>query len=375
MTESTVFVGLDTHKNSISAAIASEGRDGEVRFYGDIANTSEAVSKLAKKLASKYDHLHFCYEAGPCGYGLHRQLTGLGHQCMVVSPSHIPTKNGNRVKNDRRDAIALARLHRAGELTAVWVPDTAHEAVRDLVRARTAAMESVCRARQQLQGFLLRHGRIYPGKTSWTKTHIAWIRRLAFDHPAHYIVIQELLANIHDCMDRQSRLEKQIITLLPAWSLAPIVEAIQAMRGVKLITAVILVSEVGDFRRFSNPRQLMSYLGLAPSEHSSGEKVVRGPITKAGSARARRVLIEGAWSYRLPARVSRKIGERHDGLTKAVLDIAWKGQLRLCQRYRQMRARGKNNNVIATAIAREMVGFIWAIAWSVSPSPAEAAAA
>lgn len=375
MTETTAFIGLDTHKNSIAAAIASDGRDGEVRFYGEIANTPSAIEKLAKKLSSNYKRLYFCYEAGPCGYGVHRQLTDLGHQCIVVAPSQVPTKNGNRVKNDRRDAIGLARLHRAGELTAIWVPDTAHEAIRDLVRVRTTAMENVRRARQQVQGFLLRHGRIYPGKTPWTKTHLTWIRKLAFDHPAHYIVIQELLASIQDCKDRQSRLEEQIVTLLPTWSLAPVVEALQALRGVKLITAVILVSEIGDFRRFSNPRQLMSYLGLAPSEHSSGEKVVRGRITKAGSARARRVLIEGAWCYRLPARVSRKIGYRHDGLTKTVLDIAWKAQLRLCQRYRRMRARGKNHNVIVTAIAREMVGFIWAIACSVSQSPTEAVAA
>jgi transposase len=375
MTETSAYIGLDTHKNSIATAIASHGRDGEVRFYGEIANTPAAIDKLAKRLASKYERLHFCYEAGPCGYGVHRQLTGLGHQCIVVAPSQIPIKNGNRVKNDRRDAIGLARLHRAGELTAIWVPDAAHEAIRDLVRVRTVAMENVRRARQQLQGFLLRHSLIYPGKAPWTKLHLTWIRKLAFEHPAHYIVIQELLASIEDCKDRQSRLEKQIVNLLPSWSLAPVVEAIQAMRGVKLITAVILVSEVGDFRRFSNPRQLMSYLGLAPTEHSSGEKVVRGCITRAGSARARHVLIEAAWSYRLPARVSKKIGLRHDGQSKTVLDIAWKAQLRLCHRFRQMRARGKNHNVVVTAIAREMLGFIWAIACSVTQSPTEAIAA
>lgn len=375
MTKSTAFIGLDTHKNTISAAIASDGRDGEVRFYGEIANTPVAVEKLAKKLSSKHDDLHFCYEAGPCGYGVQRQLTGMGHQCVVIAPSHVPIKNGVRVKNDRRDAISLARLHRAGELTPIWVPDAAHEAIRDLVRARTAAMENVRRARQHVKSFLLRHGCTYPGKTAWTKTYIDWIRRLKFEHPAHYIVVQEMLAAIHDCVERQDRLEQQIAALLPSWSLAPLVEAIQAMRGIKLITAVIVVSEVGDFQRFDNPRQLMSYLGLAPSEHSSGEKIVRGPITKAGSRRARHVLVEGAWGYRLPARVSSKIGYRHDGLPKTVLDIAWKAQLRLCQRYRRMQARGKNHNVIATAIAREMVGFIWAIARSLPPPSAKLLAA
>lgn len=375
MTGNTVFIGLDTHKNSIAAAIASDGREGEVRFYGEIANTPVAIERLAKKLSGKYEHLNFCYEAGPCGYGVHRQLTEMGHKCMVVAPSHVPVKNGDRVKNDRRDAINLARLHRAGELTAVWVPDTAHEAIRDLVRARIAAMENVRRARQQVKGFLLRHGCIYSGKTTWTKAYVEWIRRLKFEHPAHYIVIEELLATIRDCVERQDRLEQQIVSFLPAWALAPVVDAIQSMRGVKLITAVILVSEIGDFKRFANPRQLMSYLGLAPSEHSSGDKVSRGPITKAGSTRARRVLVEAAWTYRLPARVSRKIGCRHHGLPKAVLDIAWKAQVRLCQRYNRMRARGKNHNIIATAIAREMVGFIWAIACTVLPSMTEAVAA
>lgn len=366
MTKGTAFIGLDTHKSTIAAAIASDGRDGDVRFYGEIANTPDAIAKLAKKLSSKYDDLLFCYEAGPCGYCVHRQLTGMGHQCSVVAPSHVPTKNGNRVKNDRRDAISLARLHRAGELTPIWVPDAAHEAIRDLVRTRTAAMENVRRARQQVKSFLLRHGCTYPGKTTWTKSYVEWIRRLKFEHPAHYIVVQEMLATVQDCLERQDRLEQQIMQLVPSWSLGPVVDAIQAMRGIKLITAVIIVSEVGDFQRFANPRQLMGYLGLAPSERSSGDKVARGPITKAGSSRARRVLVEGAWTYRLPARVSRKIGYRHDGLPKMVLDIAWKAQVRLCQRYRRMQARGKNQKIIATAIAREMVGFIWAIARSVS---------
>jgi transposase len=373
MPKTQAFIGLDTHKNSIATAIASDGRDGEVRFYGEIANTPAAIEKLAKRLAKSHGHLHFCYEAGPCGYGVHRQLTELGHHCMVVSPSHVPTKNGNRIKNDRRDAISLARLHRAGELTAIWVPDAAHEAVRDLVRARTAAMENARRARQQIQGFLLRHGRVYPGKAAWTKKHIEWLRRQQFTHAAHFVVVQELLGSMHDCGERQIRLEEQIVALLPAWSLAPIVEAIQAMRGVELITAVILTSEIGDFQRFANPKQLMSYLGLTPSEHSSGEKVARGPITKTGSTRARRVLIEAAWTYWLPARVSRRIGYRHEGQPKAVLDVAWKAQLRLCQRYRRMSARGKPRNVITTAIAREMLGFIWAIACLVSAVPKEMA--
>jgi|SRR5271166_274540 len=362
MTNNTVFIGLDTHKKTIAVALAEDGRHGEVRYYGQIANEPSAVLKLVNKIASKYVKLHFCYEAGPCGYGLQRQIAGLKHECVVIAASHTPTKKGVHVKNDRRDALELARLHRAGDLTTIWVPDEAHEAVRDLVRARITAMEMTKKYRQHLQGFLLRHGRIFQGKTHWTKSHLKWIRDLMFEHPAHHILIEENLAAIRDSQDRLARLEQQIVNLLPTWTLAPVVQAIQAMRGVSLMAAVILVSEIGDFHRFTHPRQLVSYLGLSPSEHSSGDKIIRGRITKAGTSRGRRVLIEGAWAYRLPARVSNKIACRHDGLTKDVLDIAWKGQIRLCKRYRSMSARGKNKNIVVTSIAREMVGFIWEIA-------------
>jgi transposase len=371
MTKNIAFVGLDTHKMTIAVAIADEDRASEVRYYGQIVNEPAAVAKLVKKLTVKYNKLFFCYEAGPCGYGLHRQITGLSHDCTVISPGHTPTKKAVTIKNDRRDALALARLHRAGDLTPIWVPDEAHEAMRDLVRARISAMETLKKHRQHLQGFLLRHGRIFPGKTHWTKTYIRWIRELTFTHPAHHILIAESLAVIQDSMDRQRRLEEQIVTLLPAWTLAPVVQAIQAMRGISQIAAVILVAEIGDFNRFSHPGQLVSYLGLSPSEHSSGSRVIRGPITKAGTARGRRVMIEGAWSYRLPARVGEGLAERHIGLPKEVLDIAWKAQVRLCHRYRTMNARGKHKNIIITAIAREMACFIWSIARTVSiPSTA-----
>lgn len=374
MTNNTAFIGLDTHKETIAVAIAENDRNGSVRYHSQIVNEPAAVLKLVKKLANTYGELFFCYEAGPCGYGLQRQIIGLGHDCVVISPSHMPTKKGVRVKNDRRDAIELARLHRAGDLTSIWVPDEAHEAVRDLVRARTTAMEMLQKHRQHLQAFLLRHGRIYSGKTRWNKTHINWIRTLKFDHPAHHILIQESLASIRDSQDQLTRLEQQITNLLPDWSLAPVVAALQAMRGISKISAVILAAEIGDFRRFAHPRQLVSYLGLSPSEHSSGKTIFRGPITKAGSARGRRVLIEGAWAYRMPARVTKKTAVRHDGLTKDILDIAWKAQVRLCQRFRVMRARRKNQNVIATAVAREMACFLWAIARMV-PLPRQAALA
>ncbi len=375
MTHSNAFIGLDTHKKTIAVAVADDGRDGEVRFYGTIANEPAAVSKLVKKLAGQYGRLSFCYEAGPCGYVLQRQIAGLGHHCVVIAPGNTPTRRSVRIKTDRRDAIEMARLHRAGELTAIWVPDAAHEAIRDLVRARIAAMEMVKKYRQHLNAFLLRHGRIYPGKTNWTKSHVHWIRALKFDHPAHHIVITEHLSGMQDSQERLERLEKQIVTMMPSWSLAPVVQAIQAMRGVKIISAVILASEIGDFNRFAHPRQLVGFLGLSPSERSSGEKIVRGGITKAGSSRARRVLIEGAWAYRGPARVSKKIAVRLDGIPQNVRQIAWKAQLRLCERYRSMQKRGKHKNVVITAIAREMAGFIWEIATTVmKPAPAVIAA-
>jgi transposase len=368
MTDNTAFIGLDTHKERVAVAIAEDGR-GEVRYYGQIANEPAAALKLVKKLAGTYDKLFFCYEAGPCGYGLQRHITGLGHDCAVIAPSHTPVKKGVRVKNDRRDALELARLHRAGDLTAIWLPDAAHEAIRDLVRARTTAMQMLVRHRQHLQAFLLRQGRIYQGKSSWTKAHINWIRGLRFEHPAHHILIEENLATIRDGHKRLARLERQIMLLLPNWALAPLVRAFQAMRGISQMAAVIFASEIGDFNRFTHPRQLVSYLGLSPSEHSSGKAIIRGPITKAGTARGRRVLIEGAWTYRMPARIGTKIASRHDGLTK-VLDIAWKAQIRLCHRFRAMRARGKNKNVTVTAVAREMACFLWAIARTIKLEPA-----
>ena len=364
--QDSTFIGLDVHKSTISVAVAQRERGGEVRHLGTVAHRSDHVRKLVEKLAAGGARLHFCYEAGPCGYGLHRQLVEMGHDCIVVAPSLIPVKAGDRVKTDRRDAVMLAKLHRAGELTAVWVPNAAHEAMRDLVRARATAMRVLGKARQHLQGFLLRHGRIYPGKKGWTVAYRRWLTTVRFQHPAQQIVFQDYVDAVSDAEARVERLTTQVADLLPTWSLAPIVEAVQAMRGVAFIVAVTVVAEDGDFQRFDNPRQLMAYLGLTPSEYSSGATVRRGGITKAGSGLARRALIEGAWSYRMQAHVSRKLHDRLEGLPKAVRDIAWKGQLRMCQRYRHLVAAGKAKVVVTTAIAREMVGFIWAIARAVS---------
>ena len=371
-----VCVGLDTHKAKIAVAVAvavavaEPGRSGEVRFRGEIANRPEAVRRLIERLAEKNGELRVCYEAGPCGYGLHRQITALGHDCAVVAPSLVPVRAGNRVETNRRDAVTLARLHRAGELTAIWIPDPTHEAMRDLIRARTAAMEVVRRARQQLQGFLLRHDRVFAGRTTWSPAHRRWLAGLRFEHPAQQIVLQEQVDAIAEAERRRDRLNQQIRELVPGWSMAPVVAALQAMRGVAFLSAVVLVAEIGDFRRFANPRQLMAWLGLVPSEHSSGPRVERGGITKAGNGRARRVLVEGAWSYRFPARVTGELQARLEGVPDAARAIAWKAQLRLCARYRRLVAAGKYANLVTAAIAREMAAFAWAIAAQVRPAAA-----
>ena len=369
--QDTMFIGLDVHKTTISVAVARGERGGEVCHWGTIPHRPDHMRKLAERLGARGSELQFCYEAGSCGYGLHRQIVEMGHDCIVVAPSLIPVKAGDRVKTDRRDAVMLAKLHRAGELTAVWVPDVAHEAMCDLVRARATAMRVLGKARQHLQGFLLRHGRIYPGKKGLDDCLPAMADDGALPAScASRIVFQDYVDDVADAEVRVEKLTGQIADLLPSWTLAPVVEAVQAMRGVAFIVAVTVVAEVGDFHRFDNPRQLMAYLGLTPSEHSSGASVRRGGITKAGSGLARRVLIEGTWSYWMQARVSRKLHDRIEGLPKAVRDIAWRGQLRMCQRYRYLAAAGKAKVVITTAIAREMVGFVWAIARTVTATPA-----
>ena len=363
------YVGLDVHKETISVALADDGDRGEARYFGKIANRAQALSTLSAKLSRKGRALRFCYEAGPCGYGVHRHLTGLGHDCAVVAPSMIPRRPGDRVKTERRDCLGLAKLDRAGELTAVWVPEPEHEALRDLVRARGAAVRALRRARQQLSGFLLRHGRVRRGK-NWTLAHRRWLATLRFEHPAQQIVLEDYIQAVEDAQARRDRLSAEIEVLVPSWSMAPVAGALQALRGVALVTAVTLLAEVGDLTRFGSPRQLMAHLGLVPSENSSANKIRRGGLTKAGNAEARRVLVEAAWCYRLPARVSPCLLKRLQGLPKEVRDIAWKAQVRLCARYRRMCVQGKDAPVVTAAIARELLGFAWAIAREVAPRKA-----
>ena len=367
---SEVYVAFDTAKLKHAVAVAEGGRGGEIRFVGEIENRPATIERLIKKLARRYKKLQVCFEAGPTGYGLYRQMQALGHDCLVVAPALIPRRSGERVKTNRRDALSLARLFRAGELSGVWVPDEVHEAVRDLVRGRTTAAEDVRRKRQQLLSFLLRHGRIFTGGDHWTRAHRRWLAAQSFDHPAQQIVFQDGVAAIEDAVERQRRLEEQLISLVPKWSMAPAVAAYQAMRGVSFLVAVTFAAEIGDVRRFDTPRQLMSFLGLVPAERSTGETVRRSGLTLAGNRRARRVLVEAAWSYRHPARVSETLRVRLEGLPKTIRDIAWKAQVRLCGRYRRLNAAGKKLPVIIAAIAREMAAFLWAIGRQITPAGA-----
>jgi transposase len=324
-----------------------------------------ALDKVVRKLVSNGQRPFFAYEAGPCGYQIYRHLTAKGFDCAVVAPSLIPRQSGNRIKNDRRDCLMLARLHRAGELTTVCVPHDEDEALRDLTRAREDAKIDEKKAKQRLLAFLLRSGHRYSGRASWSQAHMRWLADLKMPHHCQQIVLQEYIEALSHCSLRLQRLTDQIRQLVPQWRLFPVVQALQSLRGVCLIVSATTVAEIGDFKRFQNPQQLMSYLGLVPSEHSSGEKTRRGSITKTGNTHVRRMLVEAAWAYRFRARISRALLQRQEGLPQSIRDIAWSAQVRLCARYRRLWARGKSKAVVTTAIARELCGFIWAIATAV----------
>jgi transposase len=368
---SEAYVAFDTSKLRNAVAIAEAGRTGEVRFFGEIDNTPTAVRRLVKKLRIKYERLTFCYEAGPTGYGLYRDIRDLGHDCLVAAPSLIPKRPGDRVKTNRRDAVGLAKLMRAGQLTAVWVPDERHEAVRDLTRARSTAVADRRAKCQQLTALLLRLGRHYAGEAKWGKAHWAWLKKQELDQPEQRIVFEEMVLAVRHAQERIERLEDAIRAAVPEWSLEPVVTALMALRGIDLVSATAFLAEIGDLSRFRTPRELMGYLGLVPSENSTGETIKRGSITKAGNWRARRVLVESAWSYRYPPRVSRAKQPRVEAAPPAVRAIAWKAQIRLYTRYRALVRRGKLKTVAITAVARELAGFIWAISREVTPPAAQ----
>jgi transposase len=351
----------------MDVAFAEGGPGGEVRYYGRLGGDLAALDKVVRKLTAQGAKLLFAYEAGPCGYQVYRHLRAQGHDCLVAAPSLIPRRPGDRLKNDRRDALTLARLLRAGELTRVQVPEVDDEALRDLTRAREDAVSVERRAKQRAAAFLLRHGRVYPGKTTWGRGHWRWLSQQVMDHPAQQIVLQEYLDAVRQASERVACLTGQLRELVPQWRRAPYVAAYQALRGVSLIVAATVVAEVGDLSRFHNPRELMAYLGLVPSEHSSGASVRRGRITKTGNGHARRVLLEAAWAYRWRARLTGPLLKRQEGLPEHLRQLAWKAQVRLCARYRRLLARGKHQNTVVTAIARELAAFLWAIDRALKP--------
>lgn len=371
------FLGLDVHADTIAASVAEP--DGEVRPLGIIPNRLESVRKLVAKLGPVKQR-KACYEAGPTGYVLYWQLTALGVACQVVAPSLVPVKAGDRVKTDRRDAAKLARSYRAGDLTPVWVPDAAHEALRDLVRTREDAKQDQLRARHRLNKFLLRHGRRPPEavKKSWTVKYMTWIKeQVHFDQPAQEATLLDYVHEVDHQAERIQRLEKSIdvaIEKAPA-EMRAVIQALQALRGVAKITAVSVVAEVGTFSRFENARQLMGYSGLVSSEFSSGSRIQRGRITKTGNAHLRRVVVEAAWAYQRRPWVGGALLKRQQGLDQEIKDLAWKAQWRLHHRYSKLAARGKNKNQIVTAVGRELLGFMWAIGVRVEARAARAHAA
>lgn len=368
MKEFTKYVGLDVHKETIAVSVAQAG-GGEARYFGQIANTPEAITKMVRQVSKNKAVVCFCYEAGPCGYGIYRQLRQMGHHCEVVAPSLIPKKAGDRVKTDRRDSLSLARLFRAGELTAVWVPDGAQEALRDLTRAREDMKHLQRQAKQRLQAFLLRHGKRYGRKSPWTQAHKRWLESVKFEHPTQQIVFQEYVDTVQAMSQHVVAMDKHIERAAGESVFWPVIEALMALRGVNLLTATTIVAEIGDLKRFTGAPQLMAYLGVVPSEHSSGPRQTRGGITKTGNAHVRHVLVEAAWTYRHPARKSALLQRRARRTSDAVQDISWQAQKRLCSRYWTMQGRGKLKVQVCTAIARELAGFIWAIGQTL-PSPA-----
>jgi transposase len=372
MSKELLYIGLDVHAESIAIAIAEPGRDGEVRFHGKIPNDLHMVDKLFRKLGHPGRELKVCYEAGPCGFVLARHFARKKIDCAVVAPSLIPKGASDRIKTDKRDALALARLHRAGELTTVHVPDARDEAVRDLCRARTDAVRDQRASRYQLKAFLLRNGYRYSEGTSWTDKHLAYLRGLTLPHTAMRAVLEEYLMAVTAAGERIGRIEKAMELQLLDWHMAPAARALMGMRGFRVIASMIVVSELGDIRRFEHPRQLMAYLGLVGREDSSGEKEKRGSITKAGNSHLRWIMNECAQHYRLDPGISEHLSKRQSQIDKrirkAVTEIGWKAQLRLHERGKKLAARRLMRQKIQVAMARELCGFVWAVMRAAVPA-------
>ena len=362
--DNILFIGLDTHKKHHHAAYLEDGRGKLPVDYGRIPSTKGAITKFLKKMQSKYPKatLHVVYEAGPCGFWIYRHITSLGHVCHIIAPSKIPKAPGDRVKTDRRDALKLAKLYKSEDLTPIFVPEPEDEVVRDLYRIREIALKDLNDAKRQLKSFLLRNNINYEGTANWSAKHLLWLSNLVLAHPVQQIVLHDYIVTITRRVERLENLDNELTESVKLWRYFPLVKALQAMRGVRQVIAVGVVAEIGDLTRFDHPRKLMSYLGLVPSENSSGGTRHLGGITKAGNSRVRRLLTEGAHSYRFPARVSKDILLRHEGLSSDVTDTAWKAQLRLCSRYQRLVKKGKPKNVVISAIAREMSAYIWSIA-------------
>ncbi len=355
------------------AALADDTWAGRADFLRKVDSPSDLGSWSYEVIDTKL--LLFCYEAGPCGYGLHRQILALGHGCEVVAPSLIPKKPGERIKTDRRDALKLSRLLRAGELTAIWVPDEEQEAMRDLCRARDDMKSQERKARQQLNAFVLRHGHHWPGdKKRWTATHYTWLESLKFAHDWQQVVLQEYIDAVKAASGRVAAMMGQLMRVLPQWRLAPVVDALTALRGIDKLSAMTLLAELGDISRFQSPKQLMAYLGLVPGEHSSGGRRRQGAITLTGNGHARRTLVESAWSYRFPARQTAHLKRKAANASDEAKAIGWRAQKRLCGRYRTLTQAGKNTKLVCVAIARELVGFIWDIVCREMPRLKAAAA-
>lgn len=359
-------VGLDVHVDSIAIGAAAAGREPP-RFVGTVPPKLPALLK-ALGTVGPAKALRIVYEAGPCGYALVRELRARGYPCEVVAASKIARQPGERIKTDRRDALKLASLCRAGELVSVTVPDERDEAIRDLSRAREDAVRARLKARQQLKAMLLRHGRRYTGKSSWTAAHERYLAEVSFAHPAQDLAFVEYRHAVREAHERVVRIVESLRAQVETWRMRPLVQAWMSLRGIDFVAAVTLVAELGDLRRFAHPRELMGYLGLVPSEHSSGKTRRLGEITKTGNGHARRLLIEAAWNYRFPARISAELERRQQTQPPLIRDIAWRAQRRLCSRYRRLSARHLHQNKVCVAIARELTGFIWDIARQVTPN-------